>query len=172
MIEWLASDSRAAQVAAWAFLITVLGFAATLIGLWYTFAQARSAAEAADRASEAVESFKVRLRREAASRDVASAVRSLLDAVVALEAGKLAEAREIYEILRRSVIKLNTNDTISENQSSFLDSLHDHIISFSDSVAINGAGKGPKPDQFKAVRYLKECHLEFAKIDADLMREM
>lgn len=172
LIEWLASDSRSAQVAAWGFVLTLLGFAATLAGLWYTFRQAQLAAEAATKASGEVESFKGRLRREAASRDVATAVRALMDALGHLEDDEVSLAREPYEVMRRAVIKLNANDILSNDQSQFLDELHDHILSFSDDVGLYVAKKGRKPDPLKALRYLKQCHLEFVKIDADLMKDL
>lgn len=153
-------------------LLTLLGFGATLYGVHLTFRQAKQAAVAAEEASDAVEQFKVRSKRQEASRDIASIVNGLEETVRHLEGDSWRNAVASYELVRRSLIRLQVNDLIADGQKGVIDGLSSHIVAFCEAVDLSEADEGPVPDKSQISRYIRECYVGLAKIDADLIREL
>lgn len=172
MIWWLTSDANAPVVAARGFVITVLGFFATAVGLWFTYRQARDAALAAERASDAVDRFKTRLNLQEASRDISTVVNALEETKRHLNGGTLKHATESYEAARASLIKLQVNQIVPLEHEKFLKDLNDHIVEFCDAAEIHEAGKGDPPDRHSIIKFIRDCRLDFAKLDAHLMRDL
>lgn len=154
------------------FWLTLLGFGATLAGLAFTYRQARDAATAAEEATGAVEQFKLRSKRQEASRDIASVVNGMEETARHLEVDAWRNAIASYDVVRRYLIRLQVNDIIGDERKKPLHDLSTHIVAFCEAVELSETGDAPLPDKTQVGRFIRECYVDLAKIDAELSRDL
>lgn len=105
-MNWLSNNnvvlSNIASIA------TLLGIGISLWALWLTYLQAKSAFEAAERASEAVDNFRFRWSTYDGLRDLSEATYALKSAKKHIANDSWHDASECYEDARQALLRIIT----------------------------------------------------------------
>ncbi len=106
MTNWLLNPGNATNVAAISFIVGGVGTLLTLIGLFFTFIQARRAASAASLVRTAVNDFRFRLSHHDAARDASEALYALDVTRRHLNNDAWRDAVDSYEDARRAILRI------------------------------------------------------------------
>lgn len=150
MIRWILDPANATFIAALGLILSLLGTAATLLGLYLTYKQARQAASSAETARQAVIEFRARSDGYDAASDLAQ-VSYALDATRAqVGQGAWREAVESYESARNAAVRIRTSaPNLDESDRAALLKMARQMAHFCKTVDAATAGKGDFPDETK-----------------------
>ena len=159
MISWLVDPNNAPLVGALGLALAVLATPPTLIGLYFTYKQARDAASAADTARRAVLEFRARTDRYDASGDLAEVSFTLESTRNQITRGSWREAADSYETARRAAVRVHTSaPNLDESDKQALQKMTDQMARFCNAVDAAAAGKGSYPDATKVAAAIRKHH--------------
>ncbi|WP_373475953.1 hypothetical protein [Sphingorhabdus sp.] len=165
MLDWIFDTGNTASVGALSFLIGIFGTGLTLVGLFYTFREARRAVSAADHAQIAVENFKLRVTQHDAGRDVAEASYALDITRRHLNNGSWNDASDSYEDARRAIIRMTMSiPSLPDVQKEKLRKMAEQIQRLCNKIDAAQSGKGEYPDVAKAKTVIRSNYEVLAAI--------
>jgi len=151
MWAWLIDPGNGPLISAIGIVLTVLGFPLTLVGLYWTYNQAKAATHAAAAAELAVKNFKMQIVRYDASKDLAFAMAALKNTLRHLDNESWETVVGSYDEAREAFIRILKNvSDLDEATLNNLSTISEQIRRFCDKVDRASGGKDSYPDKNKA----------------------
>jgi hypothetical protein len=173
LIGWFLNQDNAPAVGAIGLLFSAVGFPLTVWGLRLTFVQARKATDAASAATRAVATFKFRLERYSAYRDVSEAEFAMDACKRHLETESWKHASESYEVARKAMIRVQqTSINLPGDVKDQLRQITEHINSFCSRVDAAIAGKGNYPSSSKVASTIRTNYETLSAVKIMLEKEI
>jgi hypothetical protein len=150
LLKWLLDPSHGPTVALISLSVGVVGIVLTLGGLYFTFRQAKKAADA-------VRDFRLRVSRQDASRDMSEAAYALDTTRRHLNNGAWKDAVDSYEDARRAFIRIDVAAiTMPEEHREAIRRSADQMGRFCNKVDTALSNKGSYPDTAKAKAVIRK----------------
>lgn len=180
MLAELFSQELAPAVGVFGLALGVLGFTLTVWGLRLTYLQARearaaakAAVSAADAAADAVTSFRFKLDRYSAYRDLSEAEFAMEACKQHLEIPTWEHASRSYEIARRAMIRVyQGSPELTPDLINRLRAITEHISAFCTKVDAARAGKGTFPNPNKVISTIRENYEVMLAVKLSLEKDI
>lgn len=177
---WLFDSANSGVIGGVSLLVTILGFGLTAWALRLTYVQAKdakrsadSAQTAADAAAQAVDTFRFRLEKYAASHDLAHAVSSIDSARRHLMNDAWRDVGDSYENARQALLRVRVSDVARlKGSEETINLILAHMVSFGNRIDTALSGKGVYPDKRKILPKIREYHDFLLTIQKSIEKEL
>lgn len=126
-------------------------------GFWITLVQLARVRTSTDAANDAINAFRLKLKTQNASREIAEALTAIETTKRYLISNNWTDASQSYETVLRSLIRLQSSNVIqSDVHRATLGKNINHISAFCDKVDAARAEKAAYPDKHKVLPALRK----------------
>ncbi|WP_342249341.1 hypothetical protein [Sphingomonas sp. OTU376] len=180
MWNWLISPAGSASLGLVGLALGILGFGLTVWGLRLTYLQAKDAKRSADQATtaadaakDAVQSFRFKLDRYSAYRDISEAEFAMDACKRHLEAESWRHASDSYDLARKAMIRVqHASLGLSEGMMDQIRQISEHTTSFCNKVDAALAGKGAFPNAVKVASTIRSNYETLSAIKIILEKDI
>lgn len=156
-LTWLLDPSNAPVVSLAGLVLSLLGFPPTIVGLYWTYKEAKAAVGAAEAASSAVENVKVKLAQYDAFKDLSLAAYAIKTANQHLDRAAWTNIVQSYEDAREAIIRIAISvPDLHSQQRLELNNMAEQMRRFCDKVDKAKLGKAQYPEVDKAKSVIRK----------------